>query len=84
MKNIILLGSKYSQCSSLNSAEKTFFVMSSKLWENFHALVKSYNAWEVWRLNCGKDSCPRKLQSQCSAGNLGVGKGKCAGKLLMC
>ena len=39
-KNIILLGFKYSQCSSLKSAEKTSFVMSIVSFGNFHALVK--------------------------------------------
>ena len=83
-----LLGSKYSKFLALNSVEKTSFVMGSELWdEHFYSLlslVKKYivDVWELRKLQLyGNDSCPSKLQSQCSTGNLGnEAKGK-LGKL---
>ena len=73
-----LLGSKYSHFLSLNSIEKTSFVLGSELWEeNFYSLltlVKRYivDIWEFRKNKLyGSDSCPSILQSQCSAGNLG-------------
>ena len=73
-----LPGSKYSHFLSLNSIEKTSFVLGSELWEeNFYSLltlVKRYivDIWEFRKNKLyGSDSCPSILQSQCSAGNMG-------------
>ena len=62
-----LLGSKFSQFLSLNSVEKTSFVLGSELWEeDFFSLldlVKRYilDVWEL-RKNILYDSCPSKLR----------------------
>ena len=72
-----LLGSKYSQFLSLNSVEKTTFVLGSELWEeDFYSLlslVKEYivDVWESRKVQLyGNDSCP-SIPSLHSAGNLG-------------
>ena len=81
---------------SLNSVEKTSFVLGSELWEeNFYSLlnlVKRFivDVWELRKMKLyGNDSCPSKLQSQCSAGNLSsngaMGKlGKLPDKIVNC
>ena len=85
-----LLGSKFSQFLSLDSAEKTSFIMGSELWEeNFSvllSLVKKYivDVWEARKIKLyGNDSCPSKLQSQHSAENLAGTQGKFQGKSLL-
>ena len=85
-----LLGSKFSQFLSLDSVEKTSFIMGSELWEeNFSALlslVKRFivDVWEVRKIKLyGNDSCPSKLLSQHSAENLAGTKGKFKGKSLL-
>ena len=82
-----LLGVKFSEFLSLNSAEKTSFVLGSELWEdNFHSLlslVKSYvvDVWELRKLKLyANDSCPGQFQSRSSAGNLD-NDGGASGKL---
>ena len=82
-----LLGVKFPEFLSLNSAEKTSFVLGSELWEdNFHSLlslVKSYvvDVWELRKLKLyGNDSCPSQFQSRSSAGNLD-NDGGASGKL---
>ena len=85
-----LLGSKFSQFLSLDSVEKTSFIMGSELWEeNFSALlslVKRFivDVWEARKIKLyGNDSCPSKLSSQHSAENLAGTQGKLQGKSLL-
>ena len=78
-----LLGSKFSQFLSLDSVERTSFIMGSELWEeNFStlfSLVKKciVELWGVRKIKLyGNNSCPSKLSSQHSAENLAGTKGK--------
>ena len=84
-----LIGSKFSQFLSLDSVEKTSFIMGNELWEeNFSALlslVKRFivDVWEARKIKLyGNDSCPSK-SSQHSAENLAGTKGKFKGKSLL-
>ena len=77
-----LLGDRYADFETLNSVEKTSYVLGSELWEqNFKSLlrlVKEFivNVWEVRKQKLyGDDSCPNQLQSQSSPGGLGGATG---------